>query len=111
MTPELSFSHMGLFVADVARMQDFYTRVLGFALTDRGVLETADGPLTLAFLSRDPPDAQHIVLASGRPARLEFNAINQISFRLHDLAGLREMHRRLQKEPVSQIAPVCHGNA
>lgn len=40
MTPQLSFSHMGLFVADVARMRDFYTRVPGFAVTDRGVLET-----------------------------------------------------------------------
>lgn len=109
--PSLSFSHMGLYVADIARMQDFYTRVLGFAVTDRGILETADGPLTLVFLSRDPLEHHQIVLASGRPAKLEFNAINQISFRLQDLAGLREMHRRLQKEPVSQIAPICHGNA
>ena len=108
--PSLSFSHMGLFVTDVARMQDFYTRVLGFALTDRGVLETVDGPLTLAFLSRDPSEHHQIVLASGRPAKLEFNAINQISFRLADLAGLREMYRRLQNEPVSHIAPICHGN-
>src|SRR5258706_8605353 len=111
MTPQLSFSHMGLFVADVARMQDFYTRVLGFAVTDRGVLETADGPLTLVFLSRDPREHHQIVLASGRPARLEFNAINQISFRAQDLAGLREMHRRLQKEARgSHIAPISHRN-
>jgi len=102
---------MGLYVADIARMQDFYTRVLGFAVTDRGILETADGPLTLVFLSRDPREHHQIVLASGRPAKLEFNPINQISFRLQDLAGLREMHRRLQREPVSQIAPICHGNA
>jgi catechol 2,3-dioxygenase-like lactoylglutathione lyase family enzyme len=111
LTPQLSFSHMGLFVADVARMQDFYTRVLGFAVTDRGALETDAGPLTLVFLSRDPREHHQIVLASGRPAKLEFNAINQISFRLPDLAGLREMHRRLQGEPVSHLAPVCHGNA
>jgi catechol 2,3-dioxygenase-like lactoylglutathione lyase family enzyme len=111
MTPQLSFSHMGLFVADVARMQDFYTRVLGFAVTDRGELETADGPLTLVFLSRDPREHHQIVLASGRPVRLEFNAINQISFRVQDLAGLREMHRRLQKEAgVTHISPITHGN-
>src|SRR3977135_2867861 len=109
--PPLSFSHMGVFVADVARMQDFYTRVLGFALTDRGVLETADGPLTLVFLSRDPREHHQIVLASGRPAQLGFNSINQISFRPQALGGLREMHRRLQQEPVSHLAPICHGNA
>ncbi len=51
--PRLSFSHMGIFVTDVARMQDFYTRVLGFTVTDRGELDTTDGPLTIVFLSRD----------------------------------------------------------
>jgi len=102
---------MGLFVSDVPRMEDFYTRVLGFAVTDRGALETADGPLTLVFLSRDPREHHQIVLASGRPAQLEFNAINQISFRLQDLAGLREMHRRLQGEAVTHLNPIWHGNA
>jgi catechol 2,3-dioxygenase-like lactoylglutathione lyase family enzyme len=102
---------MGLFVSDVPRMEDFYTRVMGFAVTDRGVLETDAGPLTLVFLSRDPREHHQIVLASGRPAKLEFNAINQISFRVPDLAGLREMHRRLQGESVSHVAPISHGNA
>jgi catechol 2,3-dioxygenase-like lactoylglutathione lyase family enzyme len=102
---------MGLFVSDVPRMEDFYTRVMGFAVTDRGVLETDAGPLTLVFLSRDPREHHQIVLASGRPAQLEFNAINQISFRVPDLAALREMHRRLQGETVSHVAPISHGNA
>lgn len=109
--PRLSFSHMGIFVTDVARMQDFYTRVLGFTVTDRGELETNDGPLTIVFLSRDPREHHQIVLASGRPAQAGFNPINQISFRLEDFAGLRELHRRLQHEPVTHIAPISHGNA
>ena len=110
--PALSFSHMGLFVSDVPRMEDFYTRVMGFTVTDRGALETDAGPLTLVFLSRDPREHHQIVLASGRPAKLEFNAINQISFRMGDFAGLREMYRAVQAERgVSEIAPVSHGNA
>jgi catechol-2,3-dioxygenase len=109
--PRLSFSHMGIFVTDVERMRDFYTRVLGFTVTDRGELETADGPLILVFLSRDPREHHQIVLASGRPAQAGFNPINQISFRLEDFAGLRELYRRLRHEPVSHIAPVSHGNA
>jgi catechol-2,3-dioxygenase len=111
LVPRLSFSHMGLFVTDVARMQDFYTRVLGFTVTDRGELETAGGPLTLVFLSRDPREHHQIVLASGRPADSGFNPINQISFRLDDFAGLRALHGRLQHEPVTHLAPVSHGNA
>ena len=105
--PEFSFSHMGMFVTDAARMEDFYTRVLGFAVTDRGML----GPTALVFLSRDPREHHQIVLASGRPPAAGFNPINQISFRMADFAGLREMHRRLQQEGVAELAPVSHGNA
>ena len=105
--PEFSFSHMGIFVTDPARMEDFYTRVLGFAVTDRGPL----GSLSLVFLSRDPREHHQIVLASGRPASGGFNPINQMSFRMADFAGLREMHRRLEEEGVKDLAPVSHGNA
>ena len=109
--PRLAFSHMGIFVTEPARMEDFYTRVLGFTVTDRGDLETPHGRLQFLFLSRDPREHHQIVMASGRPANLPFNPINQISFRMEDFAGLREMHRRLQKEAVSELSPVSHGNA
>jgi catechol-2,3-dioxygenase len=105
--PEFSFSHMGIFVTDPARMEDFYTRVLGFSVTDRGNL----GSTALVFLSRDPKEHHQIVLASGRPASGGFNPINQMSFRMADFAGLREMHRRLEHEGVQDLAPVSHGNA
>jgi catechol-2,3-dioxygenase len=81
--------------------------VLGFAVTDRGLL----GSVSLVFLSRDARDHHQIVLAAGRPPDAGFNPINQISFRMADLAGLREMHRRLEKEGVKELAPVSHGNA
>jgi len=109
--PEFSFSHMGLYVTDTARMEDFYTRLLGFAVTDRGALETPRGTVDLVFLSRDPREHHQIVLASGRPPAGGFNPINQISFRMADFAGLREMHRLLEKEGVGELAPVSHGNA
>ena len=98
---------MGMFVADAARMEDFYTRVLGFAVTDRGSL----GSTKLIFLSRDPQEHHQIVFASGRPESLPFNPINQISFRMAEFGGLREMHRRLEKESVRELRPVSHGNA
>lgn len=105
--PGLAFSHMGIFVADLARMEEFYTRVLGFIVTDRGPL----GSASLVFLSRNPSEHHQIVLVSGRPAAEAFNPINQVSFRVDGLAGLREMHRRLQEEGVKELAPVSHGNA
>lgn len=105
--PEFAFSHMGMFVADVARMEDFYTRLLGFTVTDRGNL----GSTKLVFLSRDPREHHQIVLASGKPDGLPFNPINQISFRMANFSGLREMHRRLAAEKVRELHPVSHGNA
>jgi len=36
MSFSLSFSHVGIFVTDLARMMDFYTRFLGFVVSDRG---------------------------------------------------------------------------
>ena len=109
--PRLSFSHMGIFVADLARMEDFYTRVLGFAVTDRGEL----GATTIVFLSLDPREHHQIILATGRtasqPDGAGFNPINQISFRLSELAALRQMAQRLKNEGVQDLAPVSHGNA
>ena len=46
------FSHMGLSVKDMVKMEDFYTRVLGFTVTDRGNA----GGMKLVFLSRDQLD-------------------------------------------------------
>ena len=113
--PNLKFSHMGLSVKDIARMEGFYTRVLGFTVTDRG---TAGG-MQLVFLSRDPFDHHQIVLATGRPERLPANtanpqfgpSINQISFKMGTLADLREMHGRLQAEGGSNLCPANHGIA
>jgi len=110
--PALSFSHFGFFVRDLERMADFYSRVLGFEISDRGELDTPRGKVSLVFLTRDTRDHHQIVLASGRPAAEHFNPINQISFRMADFAGLREMHRLIQAERgVSEISPVSHGNA
>jgi len=36
--PHLAFSHVGIFVCDMVLMEDFYARVLGVFITDRGVV-------------------------------------------------------------------------
>jgi catechol-2,3-dioxygenase len=105
--PSVSFSHIGIFVTDIAKMTDFYARFLGFTVTDRGKLGDTD----LVFLSRDPREHHQIVLVAGRPERTPFNVVNQISFRVDGLQSLRELHHRLASEPVTDIAPVTHGNA
>jgi catechol-2,3-dioxygenase len=104
----LSFSHMGFYVRDLPRMSRFYAEVLAFTITDRGWL----GNTQLVFLSRDPSEHHQIVLATGRPEDLTFSVINQISLRVPDLATLREVRNRVQRESdVSELVCATHGNA
>lgn len=105
--PAVSFSHFGFFVRDIDAMEDFFRRVLGFTVTDRGGL----GAVRLVFLSRDPNEHHQIVLATGRPEGLAFNPINQISFRVAGIAELRHFFDALKDEPVTEMSPVTHGNA
>ena len=109
--PAVAFSHMGFYVRDIVAMEDFYRRVLGFTVTDRGNL----GPVQLVFLSRNPEEHHQVVLATGRPEGLGFNLINQISFRLEGIAALRYFYEALKAEQaagrVSDLVGVTHGNA
>jgi catechol-2,3-dioxygenase len=107
--PAAAFSHFGLHVTDLPRMEDFYTRVVGLLVTDRGALRD-DGP-TLVFLSRNPDEHHQLVLATGRPPGIEFNVVNQISFKLPALPDLKAAHRRLRDEGIKQFRIVTHGNA
>jgi catechol-2,3-dioxygenase len=109
--PSLAFSHVGFYVHDIGAMEDFYSRVLGLTVTDRGELQTPNGKVQLVFLSRDPNEHHQVVLAAGRPERLSFNVINQISFRVPGIAALRHFDEALRKERTSELSPVSHGNA
>jgi len=109
--PGLSFSHIGIFVNDLERMADFYSRVLGFTITDRGTLQGPSGPVELVFTSRDPDVHHQIVLASGRPSHIDFNVVNQISLQADSLETLQAFHERLQHEAITELLPVTHGNA
>ena len=81
---KLWLSHVGFYVTDINKMVDFYTRFLGFTVSDRG--PRPDGEIV--FMTRDASEHHQLVFASGRPAELSFNVINQISFRLDGLATL-----------------------
>jgi len=114
--PHLRFSHMGLCTNDLSKMEAFYTKVLGFTVTDRGEALGVD----LVFLSRDPRDHHQIVLGTGRPSDLPGNTanpmfgpcINQISFALGSLKELRQMDAHL-KVASPDIEPIYanHGTA
>lgn len=104
----LRMSHIGFYVHDLARMEDFYTRVLGFTVTDRGKVREAD----IVFTSWDPKDHHQVALISGRPKELAYNHVNQISFRVAGVEDLQAIWRRVKDEQgVHDLRPIDHGNA
>jgi catechol-2,3-dioxygenase len=105
--PPVQFSHVGLFVRDLERMERFYTGFLGFVTSDRGNL----GEARLVFLSRDPRDHHQIVLVSGRPEEARFSVVNQVSLRVEGLAALRYFKDHAAAHGASDVQPVSHGNA
>ena len=105
---DLVLSHMGFYVKNLEAMGQFYKDILGFIETDRGDL----GAVQLMFLSRDPNEHHQLVLSSGRPGDLAFNVINQLSFRVQNLATLTFVHKSaLATEGVHDMQCATHGNA
>src|SRR5678815_1340800 len=98
--PRMAFAHMGIFVVDVTKMVDFYTRLLGFSVTDRALIRGVN----VVFLSRNPDEHHQIVLVPGRdPAQK--STVNQISFRVVSFAELRRIHARLVEDDVPSLNP------
>lgn len=105
--PEMKFGHIGINVTEMQPMVDFYTKVLGFTVTDRG--RSSRGG-ELAFLSRDPNEHHQIVLADGKPADT-MSTVNQMSFRVEKFSQVRDMYDRISEAGVKPIAPIDHGAA
>ena len=115
----LALSHFGLSCFDLDKMEDFYTRVLGMTVTDRG--EVGGGVARLVFLTTDPSEHHQLVLASGRTEGTVLEgpvfggsfgaAIFQLTFRLEDLATLRRLQQLLIAEGNTNFVPLNHGNS
>ena len=100
-----TFSHVELPVANLAAMEDFYVRVLGFAVTDRG----APGPGEMVFLSRDPAEHHQLVLRQAGGAAAGPRTVDHFAFRAGNLAELRGVHGVLAVDPGLAVETVSHG--
>src|SRR5947199_4237219 len=98
-------SHVGLYVHDVPKMIDFYTKVLGFVVSDGA----EDGRIT--FLSRNPSDHHQVVLVRGRTTDTETPMVQQVSFNVGNLANVQRAFRKIRDAGCEGISPICHGNA
>ena len=105
--PQMTFGHIGLNVTEMDPMVTFYTKIMGFRVTDRGHGSRGG---ELAFLSRDPEEHHQIVLAEGRPPN-NVSTVNQMSFRVERFSEVRAMYDRLIAAGIEGIAPIDHGAA
>lgn len=103
----LTWSHAVLNVKDTDRMLDFYTRVLGFRITDRGELPGRGAEII--FLSQDPDEHHQVALVPMRQDEGPSNSLAHIAFRTNGLPELRGMIGALQAENVA-MRPTSHGN-
>lgn len=101
--------HVGLNVYDLKSMVGFYSRVMGLHVTDQGKMSRINADIV--FMSSDPELHHQLVLASGRPETARPGAINQVSFRVRSLGGLKEVLRRLDREGIETLDRMDHGNA
>jgi catechol 2,3-dioxygenase len=108
-SPKPRLTHMALFTYDLERMVDFYTRVMGLSISDRGTATSA--PVQMVFMSSDPEEHHQFVLANGRPDYATFSIAQQISFLVESLDELRTMYDRVAREGMEIIRTVTHGNA
>ena len=101
--PNIRLSHFELYVADTATMEDFYTRYLGFVVTDRG-----EGSDAMVFLSRNPREHHQLVLNPGQLRKPVESPLDHISFRMDSINDLRVFHKALLSSPTA-VQTVSHG--
>jgi catechol-2,3-dioxygenase len=98
--------HTGIYVHDLDKMRDFYTRVLGLTVTDE---DTERG---LVFFSSRPDEEHHeFVIMRGRTGPADAQVVQQISWHVASLDELLQFHRLLQAEGVHVEREVTHGIA
>lgn len=105
--PAVMFSHFGVYCTDIERLEDFYMRVLGFAISDAGLV--GGGAAKMTFMTRRPREHHQFVLGAGRDAN-DPTTVNQVGFKAPDLTELRRVHKILENEPEAHdVVAVNHG--
>jgi catechol 2,3-dioxygenase-like lactoylglutathione lyase family enzyme len=104
-------SHFEIRVRDGARMERFYTDVLGFQVTDRGLLTR--GPAAgreLVFMSHSPDEHHQIVLIPTDATETSGSGIGHVAFRVDTLDEVRRVYEKIRKIDHTRPEPVSHAN-
>jgi len=103
-----NLAHCGVFVRDLDRMATFYCDVFDMQVTDRGKGITFS--FSIAFLSARSEQHHQLALASGR-AEDAPSTVMQLSFKVTEIAHLREARARALAYGATGLRGLNHGNA
>jgi catechol 2,3-dioxygenase-like lactoylglutathione lyase family enzyme len=102
-----AISHVVINCFDFPKMLDFYTKILGFHISDSGKA----GPNDIAFLTFDPEAEHHqLALVGGREGQPGAGPLNHICFRLATYEELQARYQKLGELGVSGIVTMTHGS-
>lgn len=104
--PQLS--HSGVFARNVDGLVEFYRRIVGLVVSDRGI--SPNGGAEIVFLTAAVEHHHQLVIVSGR-APDGVSTVNQLSFKVAGLDPLKEAFRRVRDAGIAGIRQVTHGNA
>ena len=106
LNPHPQLTHVGLYVRDVKKMEEFYTKVVGLMVSDRGLARGTE----MVFMTAQPGAHHQFVIATGRTPE-GASTVNQSSFRVKNLDELKEIYHRAKHAHVANLRTVSHGNA
>ena len=104
---QLTWSHAVLNIKDEASMLDFYTKTLGFSISDRGPI-AEKGP-DIIFLSQTHDEHHQLAFVTTRKAEDPPSALNHIAFRVQSFGDLQNLKTRLEAVE-KDFLPLSHGN-
>jgi catechol-2,3-dioxygenase len=106
--PQVSgLGHVGIYVDDLMKQREFYTKVMGLKIADEDLEQRG-----MVFMSAHPDEEHHeFVIMKGRVSDNETRVVQQLSFKVDTLAELREFHTVFKQEGVEIERTVSHGNA
>jgi len=100
-------SHVVINCFDFGKMLEYYTKTLGFYLSDIGKIGDGD----ICFLTFDPEAEHHqLALTGGRRGLPGTGALNHVCFRLATYKELQARHKLLGEAGVAGITTVTHGS-
>ena len=100
-------AHFGIYVYDLDRMVDFYTRVFRLTVTDEGIGKNFGN--RLVFLSASEDQHHQLVLSAGRSPESRVSTIMQASFIVPDLEELRWNRTQAESLGATQVETMKHG--